>query len=101
MESTTIDTLIEGTYFVVLSDSTGVSNVEVKIGSTSGGSEVMGYSFSYDSQSGLPQGFTYAREKTKLTLGIGTYTDRSTYYCQVRIQASNGTWSQPFQFISN
>ncbi|MEO8146153.1 MAG: hypothetical protein ABI723_00885 [Bacteroidia bacterium] len=97
----TDSTILQGTYIVELSDSNYVSNIEVKIGTMAGASDILSHTFLYDSQAGLPTGFSYARVGNKLTLGVSTYPDESTFFGQVRVQATNGTWSSPMQFITN
>lgn len=93
--------LLEGTFVVILNDASAITNFEVKLGTSSGLSDVMSHTYAFDVTLGLPTGFTYLREGNKVTLGIGTYTDKSTYYGQARVQRSNGIWSQPLQFIAN
>jgi hypothetical protein len=90
-----------GTYFVFLSDTTTSSEIEVSLGSNTGLNDVMTYTYVYDVASGLPGGYTYARQGNKLTLGIGNYTDRNTFFGTVRVKNSGGTWSSPFHFITN
>lgn len=102
MQPTATDsTLLQGTYIVALSDSINVANIELKIGSSPGAYDILNYTFVFDTQAVLPAGFSYARLGNTLTLQVGAYSDRSTYFCAVRVQAANGTWSAPNQFISN
>ncbi|MEO8151209.1 MAG: hypothetical protein ABI723_26495 [Bacteroidia bacterium] len=99
--SATNPALLEGTFVVTLSDTTAITNIQVKLGTDATLTDVMSHTFVFDIQSGLPSGFTYSRIGNRVTLGIGTYTDKSTFYGEARLQSSSGSWSQPFQFITN
>lgn len=99
--STTNNNILEGTFVVILNDTTGIANIEVKIGTSTALSDVMSHTFVFDSQAGLPSGFSYSRAGKKVTLGIGTYVDKSTFFGEARLQLSNGSWTQPLQFITN
>lgn len=94
-------TLYAATYFVFLSDTVSASQIEIKLGTNSGLTDVMTYTYNYDVASGLPSGYTYSREGNKLTLVIGNYTERNTYFGSVRIKNTSGSWSSPFNFITN
>ena len=99
--SPTNPTLLEGTFIVTLSDTTDINNIEVRIGTTSGGTEIFSHVFAFDVQTGLPGGLSYLRNSYIVTLGIGTFTDKSTFYGEVRVQGNNSTWSNGLKFITN
>ena len=94
------DTL-NGTFVIILSDTTGITNLEVKIGTDLNQSDILSATFAYDVHAGLAAGYSYERDGYKVILGIGTYTDKSTYFCQARLQRSNGTWTDPLRFVAN
>jgi len=92
---------ISGTYYVILTDTNSISQIETGLGTTSGSTDVLNHTFNYDVSSGLPAGYSYTREGNKLILGIGTFTERNSYYGSVRIKNTSGTWSSPYSFITN
>ncbi len=86
-------------FTVTVSDTTGISEVEVRLGSELAASDIILHSFGYDSQPSSP--FSYSRSGNQLKLGIGSITLTDMYYGEVRLKDSNGNWGSPFQFVSN
>ena len=86
-------------FTVTVSDTTGISEVEVRLGSELAGSDIILHSFSYDSQPSSP--YSYSRTGNQINLGIGSITLSDMYYGEVRLKDSNGNWGSPFQFVSN
>lgn len=93
--------LYAGTFTIMLSDTNNVSQIEIKLGTSLGATDIMSNTFNYDVTTGLPTAYTYARQGNKLTLGIGNYTELNTYFGCVRIKNATGTWSSSFNFITN
>jgi len=86
-------------FTVLVSDTTGISEVEVRLGSELAASDIMLHSFNYDAQPS--SSYTYSRSGNQITLGIGSITSSDMYYGEVRLKDSNGNWGSPFQFVSN
>jgi hypothetical protein len=86
-------------FTVMVSDTTGISEVEVRLGSEMSASDIILHSFNYDVQPSSP--YSYSRSGNQIKLGIGSITMTDVYYGEVRLKYSNGSWSSPFQFISN
>ena len=84
-------------FIVELSDTLTTSQIEVALGSMPDSTDVTLKNFSFDAAP--PSGCSYARNLATLTLGVGTLTERSTYYARVRVNNS-GTWTS-YQFITN
>lgn len=89
------------TYYIMLSDTANVSQIETQLGSSSGQVDILNHTFNYDVSTGLPSGYTYSRQGNKLTLAIANLTLNEIYYGSVRVKNSSGTWSSPYSFITN
>lgn len=86
-------------FTVVLSDTLGISEIEIRLGSELASSDIMLHSFNYDTQPSSP--YSYLRAGNQVKLGIGSITLTDMYYGEVRLKDTNGNWSSPFQFVSN
>src|ERR1041384_5990374 len=86
-------------FTVLLSDSTGIAQIETKLGSNSGNDDLLFHVFDFDTQPSNP--YSYQRTGNQLKLGIGNISKTDLYFGEVRIKYSNGTWSSPYSFISN
>ena len=86
-------------FTIVVSDSTGIAQIETKIGSESGNSDLLSHVFDFDSQPGAP--YSYFRNGNTLKIGIGTISQNGIYYGECRLKYSNGSWSSSFLFINN
>ncbi len=93
--------ITSGTYYVLLSDTGDVSQIETKLGTASGLSDILNQTYDYDVSTGLPTGYTYLRQGNKLVLGITNINTTDTYYGTVRIKNGSGTWSSSYSFITN
>ena len=89
------------TYYVLLSDTVNVSQIETQLGSSSGQSDILNHIFDYDVSTGLPSGYTYSRQGNKLFLGVSSLTANEIYYGTVRVKNTSGTWSSAYSFITN
>ncbi len=89
------------TYSIVLEDSSGVSQLEIKLGSSEAGNNLASGVFNFDATTGLCSGCSYSRSGNRLTITLGSFTERSTYFSSVRLKDLSGNWSNPFPFISN
>jgi len=86
-------------FTVVVSDTTDISEVEVRLGSELAASDITLHSFNYDTQPLSP--YSYSRYGNEIKLGIGSITLSDMYYGEVRLRDTGGNWGSPFQFVSN
>lgn len=86
---------------VIMQDTVNISRIKVKLGNELGEGDIFSETFDFDITSGLPAGMSYQREGTKVTLGLGTFTPLTSFYGEVSMKGSTGTWGPTFQFISN
>lgn len=100
---TTVQSLgtVSGTVVTQLSDTANVSEIEVLLGTEEGSSDLVAYSFIYDSGSGWPAGFSYSRTADKVTLSIGQYAESPLYFLRLRLKDGSGNYSQPFSLVAN
>ena len=90
-----------GFFKVTLPATQGIAAIKVRLGSAQGIYDLVDYVFVFDVTSGLPAGYSYARNNTELTLGIGSFEEPNTSFGEVLLQDASGNWSTPLQFISN
>lgn len=92
---------LKATFFIEVSDTTDVAQLEIKLGTADGQNNLVSHTFDFDVTGGLPAGFTYSRTGNKVTLGTNDFSDMSTYFGTVRLKNGSGTWSDEFKFITN
>lgn len=92
---------LRATFFIEVADTTDVSQLEIKLGTADGQSDLVSHTYDYDVTTGLPAGFSYSRTGNKVTLGTNDFSDMSTYFGTVRLKNGSGTWSDEFKFITN
>ncbi|MFZ7114433.1 MAG: hypothetical protein ACO1G9_03555 [Bacteroidota bacterium] len=83
---------------VNLYDTLNIEEIEVKIGSTSGGSDIFSRSFVYDVSGSLGSGVSYSRDEYKIHLGLGSHMQMLDYYGQVRIKKTDGSYTTAVVF---
>lgn len=93
--------LLRAVLWSQLSDTLLIDQIEVKIGSNEGLSDLLSYSFNFDQTSGLPNDFAYTRIAKKVSLETGSITEFPTYFGRVRLKLSNGQYTDYFSFTSN
>lgn len=79
---------------IVLQDTNQLSLINIKLGTTSGGNELMEQPFTYDNIN-PGTGLTYQRKGNFITLGLGVHpnTTNAFYYAEVEIEDANGNKS--------
>jgi hypothetical protein len=90
-----------GTFTVMLSDTVSISQIEVKLGTSSSASDITLQTFDYDVTSGFSNGRSYNRADNKVVLGIGDFSEKNTYFGEARIKDTSGNWSSAYRFIFN
>lgn len=91
-------TWFETTMHVAVYDTTGIDYLEVKLGTTEGGSELLSRNFSFDVSGGLGDGTSYHRLGYDIDLGLGNYRGLLKYFAGLRIKRSDGTYTGTFTF---
>jgi hypothetical protein len=87
-------------YNIVLTDTNNVNEIELILGTKEGENNIVSYTCTYDITSGLPSGWSYTRQKSKISLNTGNYSQQGAYYGQVRVK-TNGSWQDAYSFIAN
>lgn len=92
---------LRATFFIEVLDTNDISQLEIKLGTIDGQSNLVSHTFDYDVTGGLPVGFSYSRTGNKVILETNDFSDMSTYFGTVRIKNINGLWSDEYKFITN
>lgn len=82
---------LKGTMIIEVSDTTNISKIHVKLGSTEGGNDFFSQIFNFDVTDSLPSGTTYFREGKVIYLGIGNYTGLNHFFGEAKLENSAGT----------
>ena len=91
-------TLYQTQMLVALSDTSNVSQLEVKLRKTSGASDLLQKTFTYDVSGAFTDGTSYQRAGYNITLGLGNYYGLSTEYGELRIRRTDSSLSDPVTF---
>ena len=89
----TDSTLFSSSMNVSLVDTTNISSIDVSMGSTLGGSDIVQHSFTYDVSGGLGSGLSYTRDGYNLSLGLGSFYGILSFYAEIKIHRSDGSYS--------
>jgi hypothetical protein len=81
-------------------DYTNVSKIHIKLGTSSGASDLIQHVFTTDPLQMVPLYFSYSYENNLYTLEVGQYTGLTTYYCEVQLEYSDGQFSLPTLYSS-
>ncbi|MCH2045455.1 MAG: hypothetical protein MK212_15160 [Saprospiraceae bacterium] len=100
MDSTAIDSLFSSrstnvTVHLHLSDTTFVQNIYLKLGRTSGASDISNLSFGLDG-SNLPSTITLSRDGLRVYLDLGDVYNMSVYFMEAWLEDDTGTLSTIF-----
>ena len=80
---------------VNLFDTSGIQNIEVKIGTAQGGSDLINQTFVFDVSGALSNGRYYLRDLYHVQLGLGQFSNFVDYFAEVRIVWVDNSYS-PF-----
>jgi len=84
--------LLKGTMVIEVSDTTNISKIHVKIGSTEGANDLFSQTFNYDVSDSLslPASMTYKREGKVIYLGVGNYTGLNHFFGEAKLEDNAG-----------
>lgn len=77
--------------FVVLADTNNISSFTVKLGTTTGGSDIFQKTFEFTTEGTFQDGTSYTREGNYVRLNLGHLNNFTTYYAQVQATVSGST----------
>ena len=89
----TDSTLFEVAMYVNLVDTTSIQEMEVKIGTTLGSSDVFNHTFSFDVVGSSSGGVAFLRDAYLVQLKFGQLMGMVNYYSQIRILRTNNLYS--------
>ncbi len=93
--------IVSATFFVNLPDSTGFTDVDIKLIDILEEVILFERNFVFDQTSGLPAGITWQRNGTEVNLSIGTHIQKIAYLGKVRLKNTAGNWSDWYEFLFN
>ena len=92
---------VNGFVHVDLPDTVSISSIEVKLGSTEGGAEILQHVFIYDVSQGLPIGFAWQRKGKHVIIDVGTLVESPVIFGQIRLRNTASVWSDAYSFVTN
>jgi len=92
---------ISAVFYVKLPDSTGFTDVDIKLIDSLDDVVLFERNFVFDQTSGLPSGITWQRNGTEVNLGIGSHIQKIAYMGKVRLKNTAGLWSDWYEFLFN
>lgn len=89
----TDSTVFEVMMNVNLYDTTNIEEIEVKIGTSDGASDLVNQTFTFDVFGSLGGGLSYDRLAYNLSLGLGQHSGMLNYFASVRVKRTDNSWS--------
>jgi len=93
--------ILMGTVFIKLQDTLNLSKIHVKLGTTSGGSDLFSKDFSFDVSGNFSDSTSYTRNGLNVLLGIGQFIGLNSYYAEVRLEDTSQNLSDPIYYNQN
>lgn len=93
--------LVKGRMVIVLQDSSDISKIYVKLGNTTGASDLLTKTFNFDQAGTFADGTSYKREGLVIYLGLGTFTGLNIYYGEAKLEDANGISGTPVTYNNN
>lgn len=91
-------TIISVQIAIQLFDVTGISSLHVKLGTTSGGSDLLDKTFDFDVMGNVGNGCSYSRTDYLVTLGLGNYNGLTSYFSEVILERDDHTLTDAIVF---
>jgi hypothetical protein len=86
---------------LTLSDSIGFSDIEIQLHELVEDTTIFIGVFAFDQTTGLPSGWTWAREGTRVSMGMGVLPEGNAWKAKVRIKSNVGIWGEYLEFLFN
>lgn len=83
---------------IQLFEVTGITSISVKLGITSGGSELLDKTFAFNVFDNVGNGCSYGRIDDTVTLGLGTYNGLTSYFSEVILEKNDHSLTGPVVF---
>ena len=96
--SVTDSTSIQVVMTVNLFQATGISSFHVKLGTTSGGPDLLNKSFSFDVFGNVGNGCSYNRIDDTVILGLGDFNGLTSYFSEVVLERTDQTLTEAIVF---
>jgi hypothetical protein len=86
---------------LTLSDSTGFSDIEIQLHELVEDTTIFSGVFAFDQTAGLPSGWSWVREGTRVTMGMGILPEGNAWKAKVRIKSYGDGWGEYLEFLFN
>jgi hypothetical protein len=93
--------MVMGLFYVLLPDTNNLEAVSIQLGSARSDSNLVNYTFNFDVNTGLPNGFSWDRQGLKLYLNVGIFPLSDLRFGKVKLRRSGQVWGNEYAFISN
>jgi len=92
---------VKGMFYVLLPDTNNLEAVSIQMGSAQSDSNLVNYTFNFDVNTALPNGFSWNRQGLKLYLNVGIFPLTDLRFGKVKLRRSGLGWGNEYAFISN
>lgn len=86
---------------VFLSNTNGISKINVKLGTRPGRSDIFEKSFAFSEQGNLSDGTSFQLDGNIAKLKLGSFTHSGVYYSEVNLEYTNGAASPAVRTTGN
>lgn len=90
--------LIQVVMTIQLFEVTDINSLHVKLGTTSGGSDLLDKTFDFDVSGSVGNGCSYSRTDYIITLGLGNFNGLTSYYSEVKLERADHTLTDAIVF---
>jgi hypothetical protein len=83
---------------IQLFEVTGITSLQVKLGTTSGSSNLLNKTFAFDVSGSVGNGCTYSRTDYTISLGLGDYNGLTSYFSEVKLERDDHSLTDAIVF---
>ena len=91
-------TVFSANMSIDLFDTTGIDQIEVKLGSVMGGSDYLSKNFLFDVPGSFGDGTSFYRNDFNVSIGLGHYPGLTDYFAEIRIKRQDGSFTDSVLF---
>ena len=91
-------TIISVVLTLQLFEITGIASIRVKLGTTSGGSELLDKTFAFDVSGNVGNSCTFSRTDYTVLLGLGSYNGLTSYFSELILEKVDHSFTDAIVF---
>lgn len=92
-------TRLNGSMIIVLNDTSDISTLHVKLGTSQGGSDLLQKDFQYDVSGVFTDGTSYSRDYKTIRLGLGEFTGLNHYYAELQMEDGSSQSGPVYYYV--